>query len=168
MEDKTEKTIHRDTAFIDTSGGQIKYKGKLSSYCSWMPNSKEIVYSEYSYPYQDTTFTYKWDISAFMITKIVFNKGNNNKRMMYNCLPNPFSKRIGISYELDKKSRINIAIYSANGAIVRNVLNGIKEKGKYNYIWDGCNDYGLPLSSGYYYLKINEESKVLCKKLIKL
>lgn len=77
--------------------------------------------------------------------------------------PNPFNPTTNIRFSLAEKGNINLAIYNILGQKIRTLIDGSREAGAYEVLWDGRNDAGLSVSSGVYLyrLKVNGFSKVL-------
>lgn len=70
--------------------------------------------------------------------------------------PNPFNPETWIPYQLATESKVNIAIYSADGKIVRNLDLGYQPAGIYQdrqkaAHWDGRNNMGERVASGIYF-----------------
>lgn len=64
--------------------------------------------------------------------------------------PNPFNPSTTISYQVPRRSEVQIEIYNTLGQKVRTLLNARKEPGTYQAIWDGRNDSGVQVGSGVY------------------
>ncbi len=83
--------------------------------------------------------------------------------------PNPFSKETTISFSLIKQTSISIGIYDLLGNKVKSLLNtntlGI---GKHELNWDGKNDFGTKLTSGFYLYSIESENYTVTKKTLLL
>lgn len=61
----------------------------------------------------------------------------------------------GISYELDAPSKVSLAIYDAQGGIVRQLLLGAaRPAGRHNETWNGLDDRNKPVPPGAYSWKL--------------
>jgi len=73
--------------------------------------------------------------------------------------PNPFNPLTIIAYSLDKSAMVNISIYDLRGKLVQNIIQGYRNAGKHEIIFDGTNlpsgvyVYGLELSGTLYEIK---------------
>ena len=70
------------------------------------------------------------------------------------CYPNPFNPILNIDYFIDIDSKVSINIYDILGREIINLFDDFRTQGKYNISWDGKDIFGLNLSSGIYFIKI--------------
>src|SRR5205823_5299449 len=66
-------------------------------------------------------------------------------------LPNPFSDRTTISYELPAGGHIRLCIYNAAGEQVRLLTDEVQPAGVHRIVWDGDGEHGERLASGAYF-----------------
>ncbi len=64
--------------------------------------------------------------------------------------PNPFNLQTEILYQLPQSGEVTLKIYNIQGRLVRILLSGSLSAGYYRTIWDGCDDFGNPVSTGIY------------------
>ncbi len=76
--------------------------------------------------------------------------------------PNPVEQKTKISYQLPVKSNINISVYDITGRKVATLVNEEKEKGDYSISYNTSN-----LSSGLYFVKLQNNQSVILTKFIK-
>ncbi len=69
---------------------------------------------------------------------------------------------------MPKISDVTIKIYDILGREVRTLVNRKLDAGSYEELWDGKNDYGIPVSSGLYLIRMQAESFMNVKKMILL
>ena len=78
--------------------------------------------------------------------------------------PNPFNPCTTISFNLQKRSKVNITVYDMLGQQVAELLNEVKEAGQSSIQFDGSN-----LSSGLYLCKMqNDGQQIFTKKMMLL
>lgn len=82
--------------------------------------------------------------------------------------PNPFSKSTKITYALDRKKQVKLAIYDPSGRCVRVLANGSYTTGTYTIVWDGGNDQGNRMPKGIYHAVLSTNSGETRAKLIKV
>jgi len=82
--------------------------------------------------------------------------------------PNPFSDETTISFSLKNKTRISIEILDLMGNKVKNLFNSNLEEGKHNISWNGSNDFGNKLTSGFYLYRIEAGNHTITKKMLLL
>ncbi len=80
--------------------------------------------------------------------------------------PNPFNPTTVISFHLPVVSDVRLAIYNLQGRLVRTLVNGEYESGKYEVIWDGKNDVGASVATGLYVYVFRAGEFVAKRKLV--
>jgi hypothetical protein len=75
--------------------------------------------------------------------------------------PNPFNPSTMINYSVSKAGSVNISIYNAAGMLVKELVNGYNESGKYSVTFNGSS-----LASGVYYYKMVSGSYNETRKMI--
>lgn len=83
--------------------------------------------------------------------------------------PNPFNPETTIGYSLPKTSEVQLDIFSIEGRQVRSLQHGQQPAGYYRVSWDGKDDAGQKVSSGFYIyrLKAGEFVRHLKMSLVK-
>jgi len=79
--------------------------------------------------------------------------------------PNPFNPSTTISFALPEVGKVSLNIYNVQGQLVRTLVSGSYEAGIYNLQWDATNDYGVKVSSGIYFYRIQAENYVETRKM---
>lgn len=87
---------------------------------------------------------------------------------MYQSYPNPFNPMCTISIELPEAGNVSLKVYDVNGAIVRTLVDGWREPGIYNEIWNGRGDDGKGMPSGIYLYEIEAHNFVMSHKMVLL
>jgi len=83
-----------------------------------------------------------------------------------NIFPNPFNPETSISYQLSVVSNIEMSVYNIKGEKIKKLVEDNLTAGKHTIIWDGKDDNGRSISSGFYYCTLTDGSAVLAKKII--
>jgi len=83
--------------------------------------------------------------------------------------PNPFNPTTSIRFTLPARERVGLAIYSASGALVRMLVDDVRDRGAHDITWDGRDSSGTPVGSGVYFYrltagKFNESKKMVLLK----
>ncbi len=68
--------------------------------------------------------------------------------------PNPFTPVTKIGFELAQAGRVELAIYSVDGRLIRTLINEDRQAGSHEAIWDGCDPEGKKVASGVYFYKL--------------
>ena len=69
-------------------------------------------------------------------------------------VPNPFNPDTKISFALDKRSDVRIALYDLAGRQVRTLVSGNLDAGTHDVMWDGRDDRDRLVSSGVYFYEL--------------
>jgi hypothetical protein len=82
--------------------------------------------------------------------------------------PNPFQSVTEISYEIpqDLDQQVSIKIYDLAGRVIRDLVEGKKEEGRYIDRWDGRDKSGRLVPSGIYFFKMKAGKISDTKKVI--
>ncbi|MBN1967844.1 MAG: T9SS type A sorting domain-containing protein [Candidatus Delongbacteria bacterium] len=88
---------------------------------------------------------------------------------LYQNYPNPFNPETSIRFDLAETSNVKLIVYNSVGQEVVTLVNGVKEAGRYNVMWNIANVKNHSVSSGiYYYLlmtdKYNSVNKMILMK----
>lgn len=82
--------------------------------------------------------------------------------------PNPFNPSTTIVYRVREQERVEIAVYSSLGQLVRQLVDDVKDPGVYSVVWDGRNRDGVTVSSGMYFCKVRAGTSIMTRKLLLL
>lgn len=80
--------------------------------------------------------------------------------------PNPFKSSTNIQYSMTNRSKVVVEIFNQAGMKIRTLKNGIENKGMHLLTWDGTDNSLNRVSSGVYYVKISQNNKVDCSKVM--
>ncbi|MFH1278331.1 MAG: FlgD immunoglobulin-like domain containing protein [Candidatus Eisenbacteria bacterium] len=82
--------------------------------------------------------------------------------------PNPFNPVTKVSFELERPSHLSLRVYDPKGRLVRTLLDGQREAGAGEALWDGRDERGRTLSSGVYFVRLEAGDYVKTSKLLLL
>jgi flagellar hook capping protein FlgD len=83
-------------------------------------------------------------------------------------VPNPFNPTTLIRYELPEAEHVTLAVYDANGTLVRTLVDEVRPIGKNEITWDGRSDTGNAVGSGVYFYRIAAGSFSQSRKMVLL
>jgi hypothetical protein len=83
-------------------------------------------------------------------------------------VPNPFNPTTTIRFSLPASERVALAIYNANGALVRVLVDGVRERGSHEATWDGRDGAGGSVSSGVYFYRLTAGKFSESRKMVLL
>jgi hypothetical protein len=84
------------------------------------------------------------------------------------CHPNPFNPAATITFSLASSRHANLAIYDAQGRLVRTLVDGTLARGRHSIAWNGTNESGARVASGVYFSRIAADKKFATKKILLL
>lgn len=73
--------------------------------------------------------------------------------------PNPFIGSTSIGFALPVACNVLLEVYDANDRLVRTLVTGEMELGRYSAQWDGTDQFNQPLAAGTYSYKLNVENE---------
>jgi hypothetical protein len=82
--------------------------------------------------------------------------------------PNPFNPQTTISYQLPVKAKIILKIYDMLGQEVRTLIDENQSSGKHSVVWDGKDNHGQQVCSGFYFYQLNVDNKLFKTKKLML
>ncbi len=88
---------------------------------------------------------------------------NSNTLSIY---PNPFRQHTNISYTLEKASDVVLEVFNTKGQRVKKLVNAKQAKGEQVMQWDGKDDNGKQVTSGIYFVHIQQGSLHRSHKMI--
>jgi len=80
--------------------------------------------------------------------------------------PNPFNSSTIISYQLEKGTDVNLAVYNLLAQKVRQLQIGWQEKGFYQIRWDARDDQNIELGTGVYILRLETPEFTSTRKMV--
>lgn len=83
-------------------------------------------------------------------------------------VPNPFNPATTISFTLPSAARATLAVFDAEGRLVRTLLDGALEGGFKQAEWNGRDNTGRQVSSGVYFYRLQSGKHVLTRKMVLL
>lgn len=96
------------------------------------------------------------------------NNNNNNNKPDVTAFPNPFNPSTVIRFELPKSGQVRLDIFNINGALITTLVDGVREAGRHDVLWNGRDAKGLPVASGVYFYRLKASKMVVTKKLMLL
>ena len=82
--------------------------------------------------------------------------------------PNPFNPTTTINYQLSEATIVRLTIYNVLGQKIRALVDQALDAGFHKAIWDGRNDFGMPVVSGTYISRFEVGSFIDTNKMLLL
>lgn len=80
-------------------------------------------------------------------------------------VPNPFNPSTRIRYELPVAGQVRVEILDLRGRRVAVLSEGFEAAGPHELRWNGRDDAGIPLASGIYLVRVQEDGQVAARKV---
>ncbi len=68
--------------------------------------------------------------------------------------PNPFRERTTLRFSVRDRSRTRLRLYDVSGRLVRRLVDGERESGYHDVVWNGRDDAGLRVTGGVYFARL--------------
>ena len=85
---------------------------------------------------------------------------------LFQNYPNPFNLSTSIRFSIPSYGYTSLIIYNAMGQKVRELVTENLTEGTYNYIWDGKDTSGNPVSAGLYITKLKNNDYIMTKRML--
>jgi flagellar hook assembly protein FlgD len=82
--------------------------------------------------------------------------------------PNPFNPVTSITYNIEDATNVTIRIYDLLGHRVKTLVNEKKNPGSYLTLWDGLDQSGAKVASGFYICRLETDRFTATKKMLLL
>ncbi len=89
-------------------------------------------------------------------------EGEGLKLVVLPCVVRDNAK---IQFTIPERQRISLDLYNALGRKLKSFINGNLEQGCYRLNWDGTDDTGRKLSEGIYFIRLDNQTEAITKKL---
>lgn len=82
--------------------------------------------------------------------------------------PNPFQRETRVFYRLDRETPVTLRVFTASGALVTTLVDGISGPGQFEGIWTGRDDRGGLVPSGVYFLRLEAGDRTSTRRVVYL
>ncbi len=153
------------------AGQKLKYKFFIEndSQNGWENNvsDRELIYTTSLVEQgRDTTLHWVYFDNLSTLTSVEYQlPANPSQFSLQQNYPNPFNSFTVLSYQLSTVSNMRLVIYDIRGRKVRTLVNTQQRAGNYQIIWNGTDDYNLPVAASVYFCRMDAGGFV---KVIKL
>ncbi len=86
---------------------------------------------------------------------------------IYQNYPNPFNPSTTIAYNLPENSSVEIKIFDIRGREIKSFIIGAQSAGYQRVVWNGTNNIGNSIASGFYVYRVKASSLVDGKTFVK-
>ena len=125
-----------------------------------------LIYSKYVYQ------TEQWQIFGFSTNKISniyqLPQVKISSFICHQNYPNPFNSLTIISFKLPEANKVDLKIVNNLGQQVKNLVSAKLLPGRYEFKWDGMDEYHQQVSSGIYYYRLQVGKHSQTRKMLLL
>jgi len=80
--------------------------------------------------------------------------------------PNPFNPETQISFTLSHSAPVRLAIYNSLGQEIKVLVNDVRSSGTNSVRWNGTNDAGQKVGSGFYFYRLSSDRFTETRKML--
>ncbi len=80
--------------------------------------------------------------------------------------PNPFTRSTSIGYAIARRAHVRIAIFDPMGRVVRTLVDGDRNPGRWSVDWDGRSDHGERVNPGVYLYRMSGPFPAIERRLV--
>ena len=80
--------------------------------------------------------------------------------------PNPFNPMTRVRFKLPRSGQATVRVHDLTGRVVRTLVDGSREAGRHEVIWQGRNEEGQPVASGLYLVQLRSADGVSSQKVV--
>ena len=80
--------------------------------------------------------------------------------------PNPFNPSTRLRFVVPSAGLVSIRVHDLAGRVVRTLVDGSRDAGRHEVVWQGRDDAGQPLASGVYLAQVRTNEGVSSQKLV--
>ena len=81
-------------------------------------------------------------------------------------VPNPFNPVTTVRFGMPVSSSVSLRIYDTAGRLIRVLIDGNREAGHHETVWDGLDGAGRPVASGVYFYRLQAGDFVQTRKMM--
>ena len=117
-------------------------------------------------------YLYRVDIVEEGSRNLLFETGAVSTPATALCLyqnnPNPFNPATRIAWYLDERSHVRLEVFDAAGRRVATLVDGVREAGDHEVVWNGTGTERESVASGVYLYRLTAGKKTLTRKAVLL
>jgi hypothetical protein len=170
--DMTNSVASPNPQLVDDSGALrwIRVGGQLVGDHAWASGVKfvegavvrmRLYRSSLGYPY---TICWAGYVGSSHTTSVV---KDENELLGLKIGPNPMGSGATISFRLDQRGPVTLAIYDAGGRLVRRLQAGFMAPGDQQVRWDGSDRKGRSVDSGVYFARLETAGEQRTAKVVR-
>ncbi|MBN1825077.1 MAG: VCBS repeat-containing protein [Candidatus Eisenbacteria bacterium] len=80
--------------------------------------------------------------------------------------PNPFNPRTVIRFEVPRRGAVRVDVYDITGRMVATLVEGTRDAGSFDAVWNGADARGRSVGSGVYFARMSAEGFTATRKML--
>jgi hypothetical protein len=89
------------------------------------------------------------------------------KFVLHPARPTPFAGATTMQLDVPPgAARVKLAVYNVSGRVVRTLVDAVVPPGRRDFVWNGVDDTGRPVSAGVYFVRCESEAGTSTQKLV--
>ncbi|MBL7093745.1 T9SS type A sorting domain-containing protein [candidate division KSB1 bacterium] len=85
------------------------------------------------------------------LAEVIGNEAKLGNFSLFQNYPNPFNPETQISYQIPDDNFVSLRIFNSLGQEIRTLVNVNQQAGNFSVMWDGRDDFGELVGSGFYF-----------------
>lgn len=81
-------------------------------------------------------------------------------------IPNPVKNKAVIAYSLNRRTFVQVNIYSVDGRLITSPISRYEDKGNQRFTWNVCDDSGRKLPAGVYFIELHADSETITERIV--
>ena len=82
--------------------------------------------------------------------------------------PNPFNPVTTIRFGLPEPREVRVSVVNILGQEITELVNGWRDMGRHEVVWQGQDRTGKPVASGMYFTVLSDGNKIIVQKMLLL
>jgi hypothetical protein len=87
---------------------------------------------------------------------------------LFQNMPNPFNPETQIGYDLPQSGHVTLTVYNVMGQVIRVLVDGDRQAGRYTIRWEGNDAQGQSVASGIYVYRLTAGAFTTTKRMVLL
>jgi FlgD Ig-like domain len=129
-------------------------------------------YPEIGFQVQDNLYGYRhyeiWGSDKPIGTTQPVLAKQKSSNSLFNVFQSQMYAGTRIEYQVQKQGMVSLRIFSADGALVKDLVSGVRASGDYDVQWNGTANSGEKVASGTYYYQLGVDAFRSARKAILL
>lgn len=86
--------------------------------------------------------------------------------VLFGAVPNPFNPQTNVRFSLPAAQSVNLSVYDVQGRLVRTLVDGVRQAGLNDVLWDGRDRSGRDVASGTYFARLRTSGSPEVKSMV--